>query len=236
MEAWQVHVKKDSLHLPRCSYTTGLVAAWKTNDGCCVIVSEYIALLCAIGFQIFSLEPAYQFLLPVFCPYCEAVLLEAVFLIKMMFDVNETVDILCWILVAKRLEDTESYDGVSPPAPRTINCKGKILSILFFVLPKVAMEIFLIRMGTHIIIWTEEGALLIRFLCVIFASELDELAYNSLSSQLFGRTCIRLKAVTIETGAGRKVYALLSLICKLLLGGVAWIWIRWQLQVACKDE
>ena len=55
----------------------------------CVIVSEYIALLCAIGFQIFSLEPAYQFLLPVFCPYCEAVLLEAVFLIKMMFDVNE---------------------------------------------------------------------------------------------------------------------------------------------------
>ena len=141
MEAWQVHVKKDSLHLPRCSYTTGLVAAWKTNDGCCwvmtptlffhilsnlnaekcaadpsklymleynmlerqfligmvrpdhrpgcVIVSEYIALLCAIGFQIFSLEPAYQFLLPVFCPYCEAVLLQAVFLIKMMFDVNE---------------------------------------------------------------------------------------------------------------------------------------------------
>ena len=55
----------------------------------CVIVSEYIALLCAIGLQIFSLEPAYQFLLPVFCPYCEAVLLEAVFLIKMMFDVNE---------------------------------------------------------------------------------------------------------------------------------------------------
>ena len=128
-----------------------------------------------------SLEPAYQFLLPVFCPYCEAVLLEAVFLIKMMFDVNEarwkvstffsicqlcswyvlfsapawdddpaidahilgwpnhqeTIDILCWILVAKRLEDTESYDGVSPPAPRTINCKGKILRILFFVLPKV---------------------------------------------------------------------------------------------------
>lgn len=32
----------------------------------CVIVSEYIALLCAIGFQIFPLEPAYQFLLPVF--------------------------------------------------------------------------------------------------------------------------------------------------------------------------
>ena len=31
------------------------------------------------------------------------------------------------------------------------------------------MEIFLIRMGTHIIFWTEEGALLIRFLCVIFA-------------------------------------------------------------------
>ena len=155
----------------------------------CVIVSEYIALLCAIGLQIFSLEPAYQFLLPVFCPYCEAVLLEAVFLIKMMFDVNEarwkvstffsicqlcswyvlfsapawdddpnwcsiswgdpttnqeTIDILCWILVAKRLEDMESYDGVSPPAPRTINCKGKILSILFFVLPKVAWA-YLIR-------------------------------------------------------------------------------------------
>ena len=40
---------------------------------------------------------------------------------------QETIDILCWILLAKHLEDTESDDRVSPPAPRAINCKGKIL-------------------------------------------------------------------------------------------------------------
>jgi len=192
----------------------------KADDDTCGIISVgltlTLTLLVAISAQIGGL-------LALFLGLWEAsytfdslrVMLAAAFCFKVLCDIFETIDIISWMVVARKLEDSEGEDLEGGEKTVVLGWAGKLTGIVLFMIPKLTMECVLGMFGAHcILLAPDHQTAFVTCLYTILLSELDQLIYNSMAPQGILK---KVKPVTIESSCGRTVYILIPPICKVLL-------------------
>lgn len=214
------------LSLSCCSYTSVFTSVCKADhDGSGVILVRLtlaLTLLVAISAQIGGLMPLFLSFIEAGYGYNLAYLrkmLAAAFSFKVLCDMFETIDIISWMIAARKLEDPEDLEGGEQKV--LLECEGKFFGIALLMIPKMTMECVLGMFGNHcILLAPDHPTAFVTCLYVILLSELDELIYNSMAPQ---GVLKKVKPVTIETHFGRTVYLLIPPICKVLLSLVLYL-------------